>query len=280
MIGPSSRSAGDVVRGGAHQLHAAVEGLVVGLRALEARQERVVDVDRPAGELGAQVVGEHLHVAGQHDQVDAVLLDELAELVLGPGLVSGVTGMCTKSSPWARTSGSASRWLETTAGISICSEPGAVAEQQVVEAVQVLGDHDQGAVRRPRVPQLEGHAELRGDVGEAAAQLLGADHARRRVPGTTKSMRMKNRPVSRSPNCWLSTMLPPWPTRKPETACTTPGRSGQVRTSTKSPDGAVARGVVLDGRERHGGQSPSSARRRTTYSSSSWRTASSSGGGS
>ena len=29
------------------------------------------------------------------------------------------------------------------------------------------------------------------------------------VPGTEKSMRMKNRPVSWSPNCWLSMMLPP-----------------------------------------------------------------------
>ena len=35
-------------------------------------------------------------------------------------------------------------------------------------------------------------------------------------------------------------MLPPCSTRKPLTACTIPGRSGQERTRTKSPDGAVA----------------------------------------
>jgi hypothetical protein len=48
MIGPSSRSGGDVVGGGADELHAAVERLLVGLGALEAGQERVVDVDDPA----------------------------------------------------------------------------------------------------------------------------------------------------------------------------------------------------------------------------------------
>jgi hypothetical protein len=39
---------GDVVRGGADQLHATRMGLVVRLGALEAGQEAVVDVDRPA----------------------------------------------------------------------------------------------------------------------------------------------------------------------------------------------------------------------------------------
>src|SRR3954451_11842594 len=48
--------AGHVVRRGADQLHAAVERLVVGPRTLEARQERVVDVDRLAGQLSAGVV--------------------------------------------------------------------------------------------------------------------------------------------------------------------------------------------------------------------------------
>ena len=45
MIGPSSRSRGDVMRGGADQLDAALMRLVIGPRALEARQERMVDVD-------------------------------------------------------------------------------------------------------------------------------------------------------------------------------------------------------------------------------------------
>jgi hypothetical protein len=45
---------------------------------------------------------------------------------------------------------------------------------------------------------------------------------------------MKNRPVSRSPNCWLSVMLPPLLASSPDTAATIPGRSGQDRVSTNS----------------------------------------------
>ena len=77
---------GDVVGGRADQLHAAVEGLVVGPGALEARQERVVDVDRLARQPAAHVVGEHLHVAGEHDEVDAELLVQAHQLGLGLGL--------------------------------------------------------------------------------------------------------------------------------------------------------------------------------------------------
>ena len=39
---------GDIMRGGADQLDAALMGLVVRLRALEARQKRVMDVDAAA----------------------------------------------------------------------------------------------------------------------------------------------------------------------------------------------------------------------------------------
>src|SRR6478735_3615145 len=58
-----------VVGGGADQLHAAVVRLVVGLGALEDRQEREVDDERPDGQLDAQLVAEDLHVARQHHQV-------------------------------------------------------------------------------------------------------------------------------------------------------------------------------------------------------------------
>jgi len=49
--------AGDIVGGGADQLHTARMGLVIGLGALEARQEAVVDVDAAALQLGRQPVG-------------------------------------------------------------------------------------------------------------------------------------------------------------------------------------------------------------------------------
>ena len=62
----------DVVGRGADELDAAVVRLVVGLGALEAGQERVVDVDGPALEGAAQAVAEDLHVAGEHDEVDVL----------------------------------------------------------------------------------------------------------------------------------------------------------------------------------------------------------------
>ena len=55
---------------------------MVGLGTLEARQERVVDVDDLALQLLARLVGEHLHVAGEHDQVD-VAGEQLQHLPLG-----------------------------------------------------------------------------------------------------------------------------------------------------------------------------------------------------
>src|SRR4051794_39791503 len=58
----------------------------------------------------------------------------------------------------------------------------------------------------------------------------------------SKPMRMKKRPVSRSSYCWLSRMLPPCSTRKPVTACTMPGRSGQMIVSTNSFPAAPAAG--------------------------------------
>ena len=89
MIGPSSSTGGHVMRGGPDQLDAALVRLVIGLGALEARQERVMDVDRPARELRAQRLRKHLHVARQHDQLDVLLLDDFEQppllLLLGLG---------------------------------------------------------------------------------------------------------------------------------------------------------------------------------------------------
>jgi hypothetical protein len=55
-------------------------GLVIGLGALEARQERVVDVDAAAEQLGRQTVRQDLHVAREHDEIGLGLLDQLPEL--------------------------------------------------------------------------------------------------------------------------------------------------------------------------------------------------------
>ena len=61
---------GHVVGCGPDQLDTAFVRLVVGLAALEARQERVVDVDGSSFESPAEVFGQHLHVAREDHQVD------------------------------------------------------------------------------------------------------------------------------------------------------------------------------------------------------------------
>lgn len=81
---------GDVVGGGADDLHAPGEGLVVGPGAPEAGQEGVVDVDHPARQGGADGGREDLHVAGQHHQLDVELVDEGEQP--GVGLVPGLGG--------------------------------------------------------------------------------------------------------------------------------------------------------------------------------------------
>src|ERR1700749_77644 len=67
---------GDVMRGGPDQLDAARVGLMVGPRALEARQETVMNVDAATGEEAGEIVGQDLHVTGKHDEVGAGFGDD------------------------------------------------------------------------------------------------------------------------------------------------------------------------------------------------------------
>jgi hypothetical protein len=57
---------GHVVRGRADHLDPPFVSLVIGTRALEAGKEGMMDVDRPAPKLPAQLIGKDLHVARQH----------------------------------------------------------------------------------------------------------------------------------------------------------------------------------------------------------------------
>lgn len=93
----------DKVRSGANDLNTALKCLVVGLCTLEGRQEGVVDVDDSATHSGAEHRGQDLHVAGEDDELDAVLLDELEDLrlllrlgVLGHGQVQegNIVALC------------------------------------------------------------------------------------------------------------------------------------------------------------------------------------------
>ena len=92
--------AGDVVGGGADQLDAALEGRVVGARALERGQERVVDVDGAAAQPAAQcgrtgsACSGPARPGGRRGRRPAPAASASAS-----GLVSGVTGMWWNSMP-------------------------------------------------------------------------------------------------------------------------------------------------------------------------------------
>src|SRR6476620_5149980 len=61
--------AGDVMRGGADQLDAALVRLVIRPRALESRQKRVMDIDAAPRKLRRHLVRQDLHIACQHHEV-------------------------------------------------------------------------------------------------------------------------------------------------------------------------------------------------------------------
>lgn len=70
---------GDEVGGGADDLHAAVEGLVIGAGAGEGGEEGVMDVDDATGEAGDEGAGEDPHVLGENEEFGGVLGESLEE---------------------------------------------------------------------------------------------------------------------------------------------------------------------------------------------------------
>lgn len=74
---------GDVVGRGTDDLHSAGVRLVIRLCALEAGQERVMDVDDAALQPGAEIGGEDLHIAREDNELDVELIDESAQTRLG-----------------------------------------------------------------------------------------------------------------------------------------------------------------------------------------------------
>ena len=59
----------DIVSGCANELHAATMRLRIGVGALEARQEGVMDIDAAACKLGTQAIRQDLHVTREHDDI-------------------------------------------------------------------------------------------------------------------------------------------------------------------------------------------------------------------
>lgn len=164
--------AGDEVRGGTDNFDTAVVGLVVGLGALERGQEAVVDVDDAAGHSLAQGRGQDLHVASQDDEVDVVLADELqdAGLLLGLGIL--VDGKVDEGDVIGGREGSEVRVIGDDQGDLDGELAGRGTEEEVVEAVADLGDHDQDAGLLGGGDELEVHGEGLGRGLEGLAQLI------------------------------------------------------------------------------------------------------------
>jgi drug/metabolite transporter (DMT)-like permease len=163
----------DVVRGRADQLDPARVRLVVRPRALEAGQEGVVDVDDPPGQLPAERAGQHLHVAGQHDEVGPVVLDQGEDLVLlrGPGLrpdrqVVVVNTVGLGQRPQIRVVRGDRHDVDAEL-------PRPLPEQQVVQAVPGPGHEDEDARPDRGVIQLPVQAELRRELGQRGPQPVG-----------------------------------------------------------------------------------------------------------
>ncbi|KAF1858298.1 hypothetical protein Lal_00014799 [Lupinus albus] len=158
----------------ADQLDAAAVRLRVRTGALEAGQERMVDVDRPALQGLAQPRRQDLHVARQHDQVDAVGVQQLddARLLGELGRFAG-TGLERQVVEWDIVTG---RELVEVHVVRHDrrnlhrQQAAAVAEQQVVQAMADLGHHDQHARFAPGVVQCTVRPQVLAQRAEAGAQ--------------------------------------------------------------------------------------------------------------
>lgn len=129
-------------------------------------------VDNLSGHFLAQLGRQHLHVSGQDNELNVVLLDELQHLglllqlgvlghryvvelnavALGQGLKVGVVG------------DNDGHLNEQLASLH--------AEQQVVEAVANLGHHDEHAGAALQGPEVVGHAVLGGEGLEVGLEVL------------------------------------------------------------------------------------------------------------
>jgi hypothetical protein len=161
---------GRVVGGGADQLHAALVGLVIGPPPAEGRQEGVVDVDHGPPELREELLREHLHVAGEHDEVDALLAQQrelallLLALVLLPDREDAIGDPELPRDPLEI------RVVAHDQRDLAAELPGLVAQEQVVEAVVGARDEDRHAFHVIRPGEAPGHREARGDLGERALE--------------------------------------------------------------------------------------------------------------
>jgi hypothetical protein len=147
-------------------------GLLVGAGALERRQERVVDVDDPAGQARAEVVGQHLHVPGEHDELDVELVDQRLQPGLGGGLRVRRHGHVVEADA-VEVGQRPQRLVVGDDGHQVDRQAlGALPEGQVVEAVRGRGHHDERAHRPAGDVQRPVHGEPGRQRAEGAGQVV------------------------------------------------------------------------------------------------------------
>ncbi len=146
-------------------------GAVIGFCTLEARQERVVDVDHPPRPAHAEFGRQHLHVAGEHDQFGAQALHRLDQ----PRLL-GRLARVHRQVVERRAGG-----LGQVAQILVIGDhrlhrdgqgADAGAVQQVVEAMAEPRHQDHRRGRLGLVVEAHVHAVTLGHRGEAGLQPL------------------------------------------------------------------------------------------------------------
>ncbi|KGV46890.1 hypothetical protein X900_4647 [Burkholderia pseudomallei BDU 2] len=165
---------GHEVRGRADQLHAASMRLMVRLRALEPRQERVMDVDRAIREPRARFRRQHLHVAREDHELGAARLEHVEPLGLLLRLRVGRDREVPERQPVLRGERREIRMIRhdpDDVHLQLAHFP---AEQQIGEAMLELRHHDQHLRPRGDVVNRPLHPEALGDRFELASQRVDA----------------------------------------------------------------------------------------------------------
>lgn len=163
---------GDKVRRSTDNLDTAVKSLVVRLSTLETGQETVMNVDDLSRHGLAQHRRQHLHVAGQDNQINVVFADQLQDASLLLGLGVGGHGEMQEGDVVGSSQGSEVGVVGNNEGDLDGELASRGAEEEVVEAVADLRDHDQHAGLGGGGDELEGHGQGLGGGLESGAQVV------------------------------------------------------------------------------------------------------------
>ena len=145
-----------------------------------------------------------LHVAGEHDEVDRLVVDQRGELRLLRVLGRRRHRQIDVGQPLPLDPPAHGLVVGDDRDQLHRQDADGVAVEKVVEAVAEVGDEDQHPRLDREVVERPVEGEARRDRREAGA----VSRRRRRAAGAEKATRMKKRSVSGSPYWALSTMLP------------------------------------------------------------------------